>query len=215
MGDAHSVGAPYLGASTSVRSGENQSMRGRMALPVPVSEAVGEQMLRLVAEQARAAAGCAAAGVTIVNDRGGALILGSSLLGARLEQVQWDAGHGPGLEAIRQLQVFNVACLATTTSWPGFVSGALTMGMRSSLAVPITLRGRALGALDLYACDPAAFDGAEELTLHFAGEAAVALSHPDIAVVGPAARPATQRPATQHTAAEGAGPVRRPVAPGA
>ena len=84
-----------------------------MALPLPVPEEVGELTLRLVAEQACSAAGCVAAGVTVVRPEGSPLILGTSLLGAQMERAQWDSGDGPGLDAIGQLQVFNVACLAT------------------------------------------------------------------------------------------------------
>ncbi len=149
-----------------------------MALPLtlPVPEEVEEQTLRLVAEQACSAAGCVAAGVTVVRPEGLPLILGTSLLGAQMARAQWDSGDGPGIDAIGQLQVFNVACLATARSWSLFVRQAIARGVASCLAVPIILRGRALGALDLYSTEPAAFDGAEQLGLHFASEAAAALS---------------------------------------
>ncbi|MGI8685025.1 MAG: GAF domain-containing protein [Acidimicrobiales bacterium] len=147
-----------------------------MALPLPVPEEVGEHTLRLVAEQACSTAGCVAAGVTVMRPEGLPLIVGTSLLGAQLEQTQWDAGDGPGLDAIGQLQVFNVTCLATARSWSLFVRHAAAHGVRSCLAVPIILRGRALGVLDLYSTEPAGFDGSERIGLHFAGEAAVALS---------------------------------------
>lgn len=146
-----------------------------MALPLPEAEGTEEEALRLVAERACSSAGCVAAGITVV--RGGVgLVVGTSLLGRRLEQDQWDAGQGPGLDAMRQLQVFNVACLVTATSWPEFVPLARSRGVRSSLAMPITLRGQALGALDLYSLDPEWFNGAEQLGLHYAGEAARVLS---------------------------------------
>lgn len=147
-----------------------------MALPLPVPEEVEEHMLRLVAEQACSAAGCVAAGMTLVRPEGSPLILGTSLLGDQLERAQWDSLDGPGLDAIRQLQVFNVACLASALSWSLFVHHATARGVASCLAVPIILRGRALGALDLYSTEPAGFDGAEQVGLHFASEAAVALS---------------------------------------
>lgn len=147
-----------------------------MALPMPEPEEAEESTLRLVAEQACAQALCVAAGVTLVRANGTVVVVGTSLLGRQLEQAQWDLGQGPGLDAIRQLQVFNVACLVTTRSWPDFVPQAVSRGVRSSLAVPIVLRGQALGALDLYSFEPAAFDGTEQVGLHFATEAAIALS---------------------------------------
>ena len=145
-------------------------------MPMPRPDEAEESTLRLVAEQACAQALCVAAGVTLVRGNGSVLVVGTSLLGRQLEQTQWDLGQGPGLDAIRQLQVFNVACLVTTRSWPDFVPQAVSRGIKSSLAVPIVLRGQALGALDLYSFEPAAFDGVEQVGLHFATEAAVALS---------------------------------------
>ena len=147
-----------------------------MAFPMPKSDEAQESTLRLVAEQACAQALCVTAGVTLVRGNGSALVVGTSLLGRQLEQTQRDLGQGPGVDAIRQLQVFNVASLGTTRSWPDFVSQAVSRGVRSALAVPIVLRGRALGALDLYSLEPAAFDGIEQVGLHFASEAAMALA---------------------------------------
>lgn len=149
-----------------------------MALFVPESETAEDEALLLVAERACTEAGCASAGVTVAL-ADVALIIGTSVLGRQLEQSQWDAGQGPGIDAVRQFQVFNVSCLATSTSWPAFVPLAVSRGVRSSLAVPVILRGRALGALDLYSLEPGAFDGAEQVGLHFAAEAALALSELD------------------------------------
>jgi len=159
-----------------------------MALPLPVHEPDEHHALRLVAEQAASAVGCAAAGVTVVRPHGPPLLTGTALLGAQLEEEQWDAGDGPGLDAMGQLQVFNVARLVDAQSWPGFVAHAVSRGVRSCLAVPIVLRGRALGALDLYSVDPDAFDGFEQMGLHFAGEAALTLARVEAgspAPVGP------------------------------
>lgn len=143
---------------------------------MPVPEGAEEHLLRRIADQACAATACVAAGVTVVRPAGPALLVGTSLLGIQLEEAQSDAGHGPGLDAIGQLQVFNVACLASARSWPGFVPQAVGRGIRSCLAVPVVLRGRALGALDLYADRPGAFEGIEQVGLYFAGEVALALA---------------------------------------
>lgn len=146
-----------------------------MALALPTVDGTRADALRLVAEEACAAAGCAAAGVTVV-DGDEVIVVGASPLGRRLVQEQWAAGEGPGLDAMRHLQPFNVAFLATATSWPAFASFVVAQGVRSSLALPITLRGRALGALDLYSFEVEGFKGAEPMGLHFAAEAARVLT---------------------------------------
>ena len=165
-----------------------------MALPAPDFGGTAEEALRLVAQQVCAHARCTAAGITVVRGGDAPLIVATSLLSRQLEDAQWAAGEGPGLDAIRQLQVFNVADLLATSSWPAFAALATTRGVRSSLAVPIILRGRALGSLDLYASQPDAFEGVEQLGLHFATEAALALSQPLLAGHGqPPGRQVHQR----------------------
>ena len=144
-----------------------------MGLP----EEADEEALRLVAEEARAVLpGCAAVGVTVVDGEDPLLVVGTSLLGRQLEDLQWEAGHGPGVDAVRQLQVFNVACLASARAWPEFARVALSRGVRSSLAVPVTARGRALGALTLYSFGEDAFTGHEHVGVRYATEVAAVLA---------------------------------------
>lgn len=165
-----------------------------MALPAPDSGDNEQDALRLVARQACVHARGAAAGITMVRGSEPPLMVATSLLSRQLQDSQWAAGEGPGLEAIRQLQVFNVSDLRTTSSWPVFRALATAWGVRSCLAVPIILRGRALGSLDLYARQAGAFEGVEQIGLHFATEAALALSQPQLAGrVGLAARAANER----------------------
>lgn len=174
----NTVFAPLTSGQPSLYGGRIAPREETNDVASPVAETVGvdDRTLRLVAEQARTQAGCLAAGVTVVEQGAPALVVGTSLLGHQLEQVQWDLGQGPGMEAMRQLQVFNVACLATSRSWPDFVASALSRGVRSTLAVPVILRGRALGALDFYSDRPDGFEDAERVALHFAGEVAAALA---------------------------------------
>lgn len=158
-----------------------------MALP----EEAHEEALRLVADEARAVLpGCEAAGVTVVHGEDPLLVVGTSLLGRQLEDLQWDAGHGPGIDAIRQLQVFNVACLASARSWPEFTRVALSRGVRSSLTVPLTARGRALGALTLYSFEKDAFTGHEHVGIRYAVEAAAVLAGAEWTTGAARARPA-------------------------
>lgn len=142
-------------------------------MPVPAHE----EALRLVVEEARSQLPrCATAGVTVVHERQPVLVVGTSLLGRQLEEAQWAAGHGPGLDAVRQLQVFNVASFGATGSWPDFTRVALSRGVRSALAVPVTARGRALGSLTMYSAMADAFEGCEKVGLQYATEAASVLA---------------------------------------
>lgn len=142
-----------------------------------VARSAHEQVLQHIAEEAcRDAPGCTAAAITVVHDGAPALVAATSLLGRQMEQSQWDAGQGPGLDAIRQFQVFNVACLSSSRCWPEFSRVAAGRGIRSMLAVPITLRGRAVGVLQLYSPEPDAFAGHERAGLHHAARVALTLA---------------------------------------
>ncbi|MFP5377652.1 MAG: GAF domain-containing protein, partial [Acidimicrobiia bacterium] len=91
--------------------------------------------------------------------------------------------HGPGIDALRQLQVFNVASLASAPAWPEFTELALAQGVRSTLAVPVTAGGRALGVLNLYSADVDAFAGREPIALRYASDAASMLAGSEWTVV--------------------------------
>lgn len=144
--------------------------------PPSPAPAPHNQALRELAEEARVLVRtCTGAAITVISGLP-ARFVGTSLLATRLDQAQWDSGQGPGLDAIHQLQVFNVADLGTARSWPEFTKMARGRGVASCLAVPITWGGRALGALNLYSQTPDGFAGQERLGLQLAADAAVALS---------------------------------------
>lgn len=148
-----------------------------MAVPVPGG--AHQQALRRVVEDTLARfPACSASAITLVKGHEPVLLVGTSLLGQQLEEAQWDLGHGPGIDAVRQLQVFNVACLRTTTSWPEFSRLATSRGMRSAMAVPITGRGSTVGALSLYSQERDGFAAQEQVGLRCAAEAALALMAP-------------------------------------
>lgn len=138
---------------------------------------VSEGLLQQIADDARRdVEGCTAAGISLVGADGPAVVAATTLLARQLELAQWEAGEGPGLDAVRQLQVFNVASLASSRCWPAFARLAAARGVQSMLAVPITHRGRALGVLQLYGSAPDVFAGHERTGLHHAAVAALSLT---------------------------------------
>ena len=148
------------------------------------------EALRRVAQEATALIGtCAAAAITVVHGDVPAMVVGTCALGQHLEEAQWAVGEGPGIDAIRQFQVFNVASLPASRSWPSFRALAARRGVRSSLAVPIVHGGRVLGALDLYATEDAGFEGQEQAALGFATRAAQVLAGTAFGDLGPLPAP--------------------------
>lgn len=72
------------------------------------------------------------------------------------DALQHLSGEGPCLDAITHRLVFYAEDLSIDTRWPGFASGAATIGIRSALALPLTSDGHR-GAVNLYARFPSAF----------------------------------------------------------
>ena len=85
----------------------------------------------------------------------------SDPLASEADRVQYEAGDGPALHALRHARPVNVRDTATASSWPGFCRQAASLGIRSCYAVPLINDGEPAGALVLYSRRPGAF-GPEE-----------------------------------------------------
>lgn len=86
-------------------------------------------------------------------------------LAARIEELQFTVGEGPGLAAFQAGSPVLVADLADPTDpvsarWPGFTAGAGALGLRAVFAFPLHIGAIALGALDLYRASPGLLDRA-------------------------------------------------------
>ena len=82
-------------------------------------------------------------------------------LGAQADDVQYQAGDGPCLHALRHAQVVRIDDTARHGRWPRFARQAGSLGIRSCVAVPLIADGEPIGALTMYARRPGAFGPAE------------------------------------------------------
>lgn len=105
-------------------------------------------------------------------------------LASEVDDVQRQAGIGPGLDAIRRQEVVRFDSAEKDYRWPAFNRVAAARGIFSSLSVPLVVHFQGIGALHCYARRAAAFSSGDERTASaFAAVAAVALarwscSHP-------------------------------------
>jgi hypothetical protein len=94
------------------------------------------------------------AGVTLIDRAGSAqqgLVLAGDPVAARLEELQFTVGEGPGLAAVAAGVLVLVPDLAAAASrWPAFVPGALAVGAAAVFAFPLTLGAISMGSLDCY-----------------------------------------------------------------
>lgn len=131
-----------------------------------------EKLSRVVQLASATIGSGAAAAVTLLGSDGVEAEASTNALAEELDHVQYQASDGPCLEAVRQLQIFNVGSIARSPGWPQFRAAAARLGIRSTLSVPLAERGRALGMLNLYSIRDNAFDGCEETAARFAVTAA-------------------------------------------
>jgi GAF domain-containing protein len=78
-------------------------------------------------------------------------------LATQVDQVQYRDGDGPCLAAMREGQLVLVDSMAEDGRWPSFGKRAASMGVRSSLSLPLLADGAPTGALNVYAPQEAAF----------------------------------------------------------
>ncbi|MGY2085746.1 GAF and ANTAR domain-containing protein [Blastococcus sp. SYSU DS0539] len=101
----------------------------------------------------------------------------TSELSRSADELQGRVGQGPCLDAISEHEVVRVDDVASDGRWPDFGREAAPLGVRSMLCFRLFVAGDRMGAMNLYARTPAAFDAeSEEIGRIFAGHAAVALA---------------------------------------
>ena len=141
---------------------------------VSLSDVLG----RVVSLAGRTVPGAAEVSITLVGDRGPytAAFEGEAVLG--LDQLQYDAGGGPGLQAAAEQSAVSVPDTAEDPRWSGWPAKAAAAGMCSVLSVGLPILDDVTGALNVYGRAGHAFDGdATTLAQTFASYAAVALAN--------------------------------------
>ncbi len=95
-----------------------------------------------------------------------------------LDTVQYDAGQGPCISAMREGRIFTVTDYATETRWPTVDPAFREAGVRSSLSLPLTDDGVTLGGLNMYSDKPSAFtEQSSQAAATFARQAVMLLGY--------------------------------------
>lgn len=137
------------------------------------SGTVTEILHRIVTLSVASIEGCDEAGLCEAAGRS----VPTSPLVAELDQLQTEVGEGPCIEALGGLDSVYVDDLVTATRWPRFGPVAVGAGLRSALAYRLFDGNETLGALQLYARLPAAFNATDRAQgLIFAAHAGMALA---------------------------------------
>lgn len=95
-----------------------------------------------------------------------------------VDQAQYETGEGPCLDAVRLQRVTTIESTLEDGEWPEFRRVAATYGVLSTMSFPLSMREKAVGALNVYARHERAFtDTDAESGRHFADRAAVVLAN--------------------------------------
>jgi GAF domain-containing protein len=122
--------------------------------------------------------GCDSGGVTVMQKGKPSTAGATDDFTLKIDADQYGAGQGPCLQAFEQQQVVAIKDIADETRWPRFVAAAARDGLRSSLSLPLAVRDKPVGALNLYSRSTEAFRPDDEaLSKLFASQAALALSN--------------------------------------
>jgi GAF domain-containing protein len=123
--------------------------------------------------------GAAAAGVMLDDGRGGLRLVASSEERMRLvELFGLQAEQGPCLDAFRTRTTHQADAAEGRRRWPDFAGAAGDAGFRVMCAVPLQLRGRVIGALNLFRDIDTSFTDTELVLAQAMAEvAAIGLLH--------------------------------------
>jgi transcriptional regulator with GAF, ATPase, and Fis domain len=95
----------------------------------------------------------------------------------RVDQVQYDTGEGPCLDALYRQHTVRLTDMVAETRWPRFTDRVAELGIASMLSFQLYVEQDNLGALNLYSANTDAFtDESEQVGLLFATHAAIAMA---------------------------------------
>jgi hypothetical protein len=97
------------------------------------------------------------ASVTATRDGAYATVATTSELATSVDQAQYKDQDGPCLQSLEENTPIGVWDIDTTIKWPGFREAALSMGLPSSVSIPLfSGSGDTIAVLNLYGRDAAA-----------------------------------------------------------
>lgn len=87
----------------------------------------------------------------------------SGRMALEADELQYDEGYGPCMDAARGGVVLRIDDMATEERWPRYTPRAQAQGVGSSLSVPLPFQGTSIGALNVYSGRRLAFASEESL----------------------------------------------------
>jgi GAF domain-containing protein len=150
---------------------------------LPAGETFEDTLRRIVVLACQTVEGCESASVTLLGTSDGpSTVVHTDDLALRLDELQYENGTGPCLQAARDGETpVAVRSMEAETRWGAYPARAFALGARSSYSVPLAVQARPTGALNLYSKKVDAFTAASHHTgALFGGQAAVAIANAQV-----------------------------------
>ena len=154
------------------------ALHQELARVVLVDRALDEVLTEIVQIARRALPGSQASSITLIRDERGFTAAYDGQLAMDADELQYERGYGPCLDAGRSGEVFFIADMRTEERWPDYARNGAELGVLSSLSMPLPFQGATIGALNNYAGRPAAFgDGDVVVAEEVAAFVAIAVAN--------------------------------------
>ena len=133
------------------------ALHQELARVVLVDRELHEVLTEIVQTSRRAINGAEATSITLIRDERGYTAAYDGQLAMDADELQYQRGYGPCLDAGRSGELFLVTDMSAEERWPDYAAHATALGVGSSLSVPLPFQGATIGALNNYARRPGAF----------------------------------------------------------
>jgi GAF domain-containing protein len=115
----------------------------------------------IVSIAARGIPGAESTSITLIRGDVGYTAAHHGEMALAADELQYERGHGPCLDAGRGGVPLRVDDMRTEGRWPDYTPRVLETGVRSSLSMPLPFQNSSIGALNVYSTEPAAFASEE------------------------------------------------------
>jgi len=141
-------------------------------------EALDDTLQRVADLACRTLGGADVAGITMLRDGKPATTVFTDPTSPEVDSAQYETGIGPCLDAFRHQQVFRIESTEEDEQWSAFSEACVAHGIMSTMSLPLGVRGKGIGALNLYSKRTAAFsEDDEQLGVMLTSQASVALAN--------------------------------------
>jgi GAF domain-containing protein len=117
----------------------------------------------ITAIAARGIPGAESTSITLVRGDVGYTAAHHGDMALAADELQYERGYGPCLDAGRGNETLRIDDMRTEQRWPDYAARVQEVGVRSSMSVPLPFQSSAIGALNVYSSEPAAFASDESL----------------------------------------------------